>query len=405
MFAAGIGRLLRARWLALMCLLGPMTLGFGALGAAALLLPQQAASDVKLTYKFLPAEAAQTGAITQGMAQGKGQKTEAAPVDAAILLPARDIHGRMLYAVASGFLYLASGFALAFGFWVVLVRNGAKIAALAAVAFALIAYAIVMRPTAIEQLRPLVVERILEAAPNAQPPIDLLSTNGSRFETLLLRMFPNGGSGLGATVLALVRLNTTIGLASVGMLLSALASVSVPRRGVQRSRDKAHRDLRDRLTAIHIVLGLGAALLVIAVAASKLLIQWPVSLLIEPQRTAIEPLANALNQLFGATCTLALLAAVAPALFAFALDRRKFYQIWPEALPAGKTAASEIGSEERTRSTASKAVDDLGLATVASIGSVVGVLAPLMTPHVMELLSGVVEVFSHAGVRSAVGAG
>ncbi len=396
---------MRSHWLALLCVLAPLILGFGALSMAALLLPQQVTRDVKLKYQFVPAEAlVKSGTTTERALPGKEPETDAVKPDPAILLPARDIHGRILYAIASGFLYLASACAFAFGFAVLAREDAApkdvapkdkKMALLVALAFPIIAYLIVMAPSAIEQLRPLVVEGILDAAPSA-----LLGTNESIFQRFLVTIFFTSGSGLSATVIALVRLNSVIGFASVGMLLSALASVSVLRGDEMRTREKALKDLQDRLMVIRVVLGLGAVLLVIAVAASKLLIQWSTSLLTDPQQIAIAPLGNALNQLFGAICTLVLISAVTPALVAFFLDRRRFYQRWFETAREERAAVTDNNSVEHNRPSAERVRDNLGFGTIAGIGSVIGVFAPLMTPHAIELLSGLVEV-SNAVHRAA----
>jgi hypothetical protein len=393
MLGSAIGRRLGTHGLALLCVLAPLVFGYGALVATALLLPQELAQD--LNYQFLSKEVSvQSSAMTEGTFQGKEQKTAATKPDPAILLLARDIHGRTLYGVASGFLYLASVCAFTFGFIIVARKSkSVKVAILAALAFSIMAYLIVMSPSAIERLRPLVVEGILDAAPKAQPPINLLTTNGSLFETILLAIFSKSRSGLSATVIALVRLNSVIALTSVGMLLSALASISVLRGDEQRTRKQAHDDLRDRLTNIHVFLGLGAVLLVIAVAASRLLIQWATSLLIESQEIAIAPLGNALNQLFGATCTLILIAAATPAIAAFFLDRQKYYQKWPEPLDA-EPAAVEIKTGKR----GARRIDDLRFATTASVGGVIGVFGPLMTPHAMQLLAGIFEVGVHRAI-------
>jgi hypothetical protein len=342
-------------------------LAFLALDGAASLLTWRAHQEVDLTYQFATAEPS-----------------------ANISFQALDLHGRTLYAIASGFLYLASSAAFAFGFEVVRRRDSLGRALLSVAFFLSVAYVIAMRASAIEDLRPLVVDRILVAA-NAHPSVHILPTDVAGVGTFLRWFFYYVDPGPGATVMTLVRLNSVIGLASVGMLLSALASVAVLRGKEKLAREAVHRDLLERLNIILMVLVLGAIVLVVSVAASKLLIEWPTSLLIESQRQAILPLSNALNLLFGAFCTLCLIASLGPALVAFYLDRYAYRENLPVTAQTQDVAGVETGRAKRAWSAARKVSDDLELAPLARLGAAVGVLAPLLTPHVMEWLSLIVQ--------------
>lgn len=357
----------RTHWLAVGCVAGPVILAFLALDGAASLLTWRALQEVDPTYQFATAEP---------------------PVNFSV--QALDLYGRTLYAIASGFLYLASAAAFAFGFEVVRRRDGLLRAILAAGFFLGVAYFIAMHASAIEDLRPLVFDRILVAA-YAHSSAHILPTDGAGVGKFLRWLFYYVDPGPGATVMTLVRLNSVIGLASVGMLLSALASVAVLRGDEKLAREAAHRDLLERLNIILMVLALGAIVLVVSVAASKLLIEWPTSLLIESQQKAIAPLANALNLLFGAFCTLCLIASLGPALVAFNLDRYAFRKNLPATTPPQHAAVAETGLTKRAWSAAGKVSDDLELAPLARLGAAVGVLAPLLTPHVMEWLSSIVQ--------------
>jgi hypothetical protein len=246
-----------------------------------------------------------------------------------------------------------------------------------------------------EKLRPLVVERILTAA-SSQPTTKILDSTGndnSGLGTLLLKLFP-GGQGPGATVIRLVRLNSVIGLVSVGMLLSALASVSVLRSDEEWTLEDKLRDLQSRRMIIRLSLGLGSVVLVVAVIASKVLIDWPASLLIKAQQIAIAPLGEALNLLFAASCTLCLIAAIEPALVAFLLDKNELLKVPSKASQRPKTATAESAPVEPTPLGLKQMEDDLGFAPLASIGGVIAVLSPLMTPHLMELIKFIIGLHS-----------
>jgi hypothetical protein len=351
---------LRTHWLAACCILAPLIFAFWAPDQAASFLVS-GAHKIKVPYQF--------------------------PSVADVSLFAHDLRGRTLYAIASAFLYLASASAVLFGFVVVLRRNGALIAFLALLFFAVLGWVVAPHATAMEDLRPLVVERILYAA-SLQPDARLLASTGndvSVFATLVLRLF-RVDQVPGATALGLLRLNTVIGLISVGMLLSALASVSVLRSEEEWTREQRIQDLRSRRMIIRLVLALGSVVLVVAVIASMLLIEWPTSLLIGSQRIAIAPLGEALNLLFAASGTLGLIAAIGPALIAYLLDRHELLKGASNASQRPETSAMvKLPSIKRRQ-----IEDDLSFAPLASIGGVIALFAPLITPSVMELIKIVV---------------
>jgi hypothetical protein len=269
-------------------------------------------------------------------------------------------------------------------------RDGVGRALLAVGIFLPVAYFIAKQTSAVEELRQLVFDRILAAAYAHHCP-HILPTDVTGVGMFLRWLFYYVDPGPGATVITLVRLNSVIGLASVGMLLSALASVAVLRGDERLAREAAHRDLVERLNIILMVLALGAIVLVVSVAASKLLIERPTSLLIESQRQSILPHSNALNLPFGAFCTLCLIAPLKPALVAFNPDRYAFREKWPVTSQTHDIAGPDTGQPKRARSATVKMADDLELAPVARLGAAVGVLAPLLTPHVMEWLSLIVQ--------------
>jgi hypothetical protein len=172
------------------------------------------------------------------------------------------------------------------------------------------------------------------------------------------------------------------GLISVGMLLSALASVSVLRSEEEWTREQKLQDLRSRRMIIRLVLALGSVVLVVSVIASTLLIEWPTSLLIESQQIAIAPLGEALNLLFAASGTLGLIAAIGPALIAYLLDRHELVKGASKASQRPETSAMVKRSPIKRR----QIEDDLSFAPLSSISGVIALFAPLMTPSVMELI-------------------
>ena len=58
---------------------------------------------------------------------------------------------------------------------------------------------------------------------------------------------------------------------------------------------------------------LASALLVVAVLQTKALVEWPISLLVEAQRKALDPAGDALTRLWAGSASVALLAAFCPA--------------------------------------------------------------------------------------------
>jgi hypothetical protein len=214
-------------------------------------------------------------------------------------------------------IFIASLAAFCFGAAVVVRRRRslpvwAPWAAIAV--FASFAFWLTFHSAGFERIRPLIVEAILRASDDKQA-----------WHTA-------------DRVLFLVRFNTWVALVAVGTLLAALYAASV--RAVDREPDLD--DLLRRREIAHWVLGFGSTLLVIAVFASEILVDWPASLLAKPQQAALKPLGEALTLLLGAVGTIALFAAMAPALAAYVLDVRRYRArttVWfvePEPRPAAQ---------------------------------------------------------------------
>src|SRR3984893_5275347 len=243
-----------------LCIVAPILLGFGALNLTASMLTRQA-DRLPLTYEFLSArDRAASGAEVKQIGE-----------DPARTFGAKDLRGRVSYAVASAFLYLAAAAAIVFGLWVVGHRDRARIASEAILFFLFLGYLVARTPAAFDLLRPLVVERILAAANQMGPPFNVLASGDadrSLFIQIVGFFFRDVDSFGDPAVTGLVRLNSMIGLIAVGMLLAAPASSFV-----RPENPPTHEELLSRLRIMRIVLALGAAVLVAAVLCSKILIE------------------------------------------------------------------------------------------------------------------------------------
>ncbi len=105
------------------CIVAPVLLGFVALDLTASMLTHRVAV-LELHYEFLSASELPPAA---SVAEGK-QIAGKSEQDFAMTFLAKDLRGRVFFAVASAFLYLASAAAIGYGLLVVCLRNGARIA-------------------------------------------------------------------------------------------------------------------------------------------------------------------------------------------------------------------------------------------------------------------------------------
>src|ERR1700694_367943 len=262
---------------------------------------QPGAPDASTVFRFLPdapikSDRAASASTAAAKDKQSVDETDALdPRDRNTLLGARDIGGRFRYAVASVFLCAVSSAAFLFGATVVVRRRGrlppwAPWVVIAG--FAGFSVWLAFRFAAFELVPPLIVESILKSVDGKEA----WATAGF--------------------ALALVRINTCVALAAVGVLLMALYTASLRRP----DRKPTVKDLLKRREIAHWVLGFGSAILVVSVFASEILVDWPASLLVKSQQLALKPIGEALTLLLGAIGTIALFTAMAPALAAFILD-------------------------------------------------------------------------------------
>jgi len=332
--------------------------------ALVVLLPGGSPETMASRFDFrpdAPARADRAAAVSGAAAKQPEESDGIVARDRDTLFAARDLEGRVRYVVASAFLWAASTAAFCFGAAVVVRRRGSLplwVPWAVLGGFAALSIWLAFNSAGFERIRPLIVESILKAADAKQD-----------WRTV-------------GWVLALLRINTWFALVAVGTLLTALYTVSL--RAPEREQDL--QDLIRRREVAHWVLGFGSALLVIAVFASEILVDWPASLLGKSQQVAIKPMGEALTLLLGAMGTVALFAAMAPALAAFILDvhryRAKTAPAWflqPDQRPSTQPSAPAAKP-------APPADDGLGFAPLPALTAVTAAFAPLLASSLMQVL-------------------
>jgi hypothetical protein len=371
--------------LSLCCIVAPLLLGFVALDQTASMLMHRAAG-LELRYEFLSATDL-PGSSTATVKQIDEKNVRDL---VAMTFVAKDMRGRASYAVASALLYLASAAAAVFGFSVVRRYSGARIAFGALLCFVFLGYIVASTPAAFDLLRPMVVEHILAATNKLAPPMNVLASvdaDRSLFNQFVGILFPRDNQFGDPAVTGLVRLDFMIGFSAVGMLLAGLASVSV-----RPENPPTHEELLSRLTIMRIVLALGAAVLVVGVLCSKILIEWPTSLLSNSQQKTIAPIGEAVNLMYGAFGTIALIAGLGPALVAFVLDRQAFRATLADNREAETTEATAQDLAPANAAPAPRFADDLGFAPLPSISAAIAVFPPLLASPLLGLLASIVKI-------------
>jgi|GEM_PF-2017069 len=309
-----------------------------------------------------------------------------ATADPALFLRGLTYRGEAEYAAASAFIYLASTAVLLFSL-VIVYRRWKLIGCLVSLAiFTAIADFIAFhfqKPLG----RELVVENLLNQA--------------ELFPTMKLDGSPALRTGDIASTL--VSVNTIAALVPVGMLLVALAALSV------RDPDTIPKpaDLTLRRTCLRLALALGSALFVIGVIANKVLVQWPLSLVGEPQRLALQPVADSVTMQLGTMGTIAIIAAFAPALAAWWLD----VQIY-EGDKAAKAEAAKVAQgvglipmpnaaqpamaapQDHDSDSSKASSNEFAFAPLSIVSGIIAALAPLLASPFVDTLKSVLSVFA-----------
>jgi hypothetical protein len=340
----------RRHTLAICCIAAPLLLAAAVPDRILSWLVPITTSSLNLpAFVFLPDEPPQSAAARVSKEKrGEDEIDRIESRDRTTLLAARDISGRYRYAATSALLLLVSIAAFAFGAVVVARRLGPASLTAAVVWSLAVSLLLALYPPVFERVRPLIVEFILQAEDTKN----------------FLKPLTFDGWETPKIVTGLIRINTGVGVMAVGMLLTALYAASMRASDEELTFD----NLTERRWIARWVLGLGAAILVVAVLQSAVVVDWPPSLLVKSQQLAVKPIGNAMTLLLGAMGTIALFAALAPALVAFILDVGQY-----RATPAGQAAASS-----RT--------DELGFAPLSSVAGVLTVLAPLLVSALAEVV-------------------
>jgi hypothetical protein len=116
---------------------------------------------------------------------------------------------------------------------------------------------------------------------------------------------------------------------------------------------------------------LASAVLVVGTLLAKALGDWPISLLAEADRKALDPAGDAITRLWGASGSIALVAAFLPGIAAWYLDRQAYRNAHPPADPA-------------------RPADGLDIAPLSTVSGILVVLAPVVASPVFDALTSLV---------------
>jgi hypothetical protein len=116
------------------------------------------------------------------------------------------------------------------------------------------------------------------------------------------------------------------------------------------------------------------------------LLDWPLTLLIDEQKNALSPLADALTFLLGGTGSIALIAAFAPAIVAWTLDAELYKST--QAQSAVQSPATQAGGS----AAAGVPGSDLVFAPMPMIASVLVILAPVLTSPFVDGLRAILPL-------------
>jgi hypothetical protein len=219
---------------------------------------------------------------------------------------------------------------------------------------------------------------------------------------------------VGESILHLVHFNIFLGIWAVGVLLFALARASVrPQRTTSPSENdlKTRQDqLALRLSIITAALMLASVVLVLNVTSTKVLVDWPLSLLADEAREALAPAGSIIVQQWGVLGTVALIVAFAPAITAWHLDRDDYLktkQAIVQSTPPAKSESPTSGAAKteapaakpgvaesppaQQKPPAGKSEDALDVKLTQIITAVIALLAPMIAS---PLISGLQSLFS-----------
>jgi hypothetical protein len=380
---------LRRYALAVCCIVAPIVLALGTFSLAEqILIPSTLHSENsdgtlnadRLTFNYLPAQADEAlgeppiaaGAKSAATAAPSAVAPKRIAPDALMFLPAINYAARNSFAIASGFLFIASLITLIYASALLYLKWQWRGVAGAFAIWCGVALAItyaVSNPHG----RYLVVLDLLNAADSFP-----------RLEKFSITLF---GRKLATGTVAddMVHFNTIVSLIPVGLLLTALMAISIRDAG-----SKTLESLKSRLMALRCALLLGSTVFVIGVLSNKALVEWPLQLVRVSQAKALRPIADSLVLQFGALGTTALFAAFTPAIVAWMLDVAAMMRdaaANPKAKAATKAKPSAKIGLGRGASTNE---DGLIFAPLSTVTAIIAVLAPVLASPIVDSLKSLV---------------
>jgi len=259
--------------------------------------------------------------------------------DRAIDLFARDIGGRIQFAIASTLLGLAACAAVIFAFDVL--RRATRrwmasiVLPLAIACFVIYGVALLIDHNAISKIGP-VLKNIRDALER------------------------NGGTVL--DVNKVLAFNQIAALIGGGSLLACFAAVALP----AATGDSDGSGLQMRMRDLERTTIFAAVVLVLLTAVNKSLADWPQAFLVESQQKSYAYLAGAIGSFWGASGTLTIVFALTPAFFALKAD---------------------IDASARDRAASWKKDNGLEFDMKSGIGAAIAAAAPILTVPGIDLAS------------------
>lgn len=295
-----------------------------------------------------PSDAKAPDANTAGTKPGDSKDKTAEKLPPDLQLVANHVAGRLNVAYAYAFLLLVSVVAFCFGSYVVVDAKGVGVWLAAVVVFAAVTAVIAYHDINTGGVRVIVADNILARAD----------------ANVLLQYLPAADS-----LRRLIMGGLFVGYLSVGLVLCALFFASI-----RNGEHSTLRNLKKRLMIIRIGLILGSAILVVVVLSSRAVFDWPLSLLVDGDRKALMPAADALVRKWGAIGSLSLIGAFLPAITAWYLDRDA-YRNAPHPVKEPPEPTPDAG--------------ELEIAPMSTVTSIVVVLAPVIASPIFDALKSV----------------
>jgi hypothetical protein len=273
---------------------------------------------------------------------------------------ANTLTARYNYAASSGILYLVCAATLLLGGSLVF-RRSRMLFFVGLTLCLILAWWVTKEPTAYANAGQTFLKALLNQA----------DQNTGVFGPLLASYKSGTSFQVSEAIKLVIDINTFVGLLAVGVALLAFAVLCGP------EEKPSLPSLEERKSNLQRMIMLSSAILVVATFASKVVMDWPLGLIVAAQAEALKPLANALTSHLGMTGTIALFAAAAPALAGWYLDVRRY-----RLDPANAIADQKQGP------------DKLEFGIPAAVTSIIAILGPALTSPVFATFKTIVEMLA-----------